>query len=270
MYKLIAIDMDGTLLKNDKTITKLTKESLKVAMKLGVKIVLTSGRPIQGLTKYLNELELTGKENYVIGLNGALVCKTSDYSVISSSATLNGKDLKYIYNKVKNLKTYFHAFTNQGNLINTESEFSLDEEKRLNLKVKIVDFLKDVKDDDEILKVALEQEKEVLDKITPQIPNELFDEYKVIRSVDFMLEFMKKGCSKATGLEKLAKYLNMGREEIIAIGDAENDIEMIEYAGVGVAMKNAKDEVKKLADFVTKSNEEDGVAYVIDKFIINL
>lgn len=78
MYKLIAIDMDGTLLKNDKTITNLTKESLRKAIKLGVKIVLTSGRPIQGITNYLNELELTGEENYVIGLNGALVCKTSD------------------------------------------------------------------------------------------------------------------------------------------------------------------------------------------------
>lgn len=168
---------------------------------------------------------------------------------------------------MKNLKTYFHAFTNQGNLINIESKFSIDEEKRLNLKVRVVDFLKEVKDDDEIFKVVLEQEKEVLDKITPQIPNELFDQYKVIRSVDFMLEFMKKGCSKATGLEKLAKYLNISKEEIIAIGDADNDIEMIQYAGVGVAMKNAKDEIKNLADFVTKSNEEDGVAYVINKFI---
>jgi len=267
VYKLIAIDMDGTLLKNDKTITNSTKDSLRKAMKLGVKIVLTSGRPIQGITNYLNELELTGEENYVIGLNGALICKTSDYSVISSNATLKGKDLKYIYNKVKNLKTYFHAFTNQGDLVNKESKFSIDDEKRLNLKVRVVDFLKEVKDDDEILKVVLEQEKEVLDKITPQIPYELFDQYKVIRSVDFMLEFMKKGCSKATGLEKLAKYLNISREEIIAIGDADNDIEMIQYAGVGVAMKNAKDEIKNLADFVTKSNEEDGVAYVINKFI---
>ena len=167
---------------------------------------------------------------------------------------------------MKNLKTYFHAFTNQGNLINIENKFSIDEEKRLNLKVRVVDFLKEVKDDDEILKVVLEQEKEVLDKITPQIPYELFDQYKVIRSVDFMLEFMKRGCSKATGLEKLAKYLNISKEEIIAIGDADNDIEMIQYAGVGVAMKNAKDEIKNLADFVTKSNEEDGVAYVINKF----
>ena len=129
MYKLIAIDMDGTLLKDDKTITTLNKKTLKKAKELGVKVVLTSGRPIQGLKKYLDELELTGEDDYVIGVNGALVCKTSDYSVINSNGTLRGKDLKYIYNKVKNLKTYVHAFTNKEDLVNIESRFS-DEKKK--------------------------------------------------------------------------------------------------------------------------------------------
>lgn len=269
MYKLIAIDMDGTLLKNDKTISVKTKEALKAANNLGVKIVLTSGRPIQGIKNYLDELELTGKDDYVIGLNGALVCKCDDYSIISSNETLKGKDLKYIYNKVKDLKTYFHAFTRNEDLVNIESKFSEDEEKRINLKVRVVDFLSDIKDDDEILKVVLEEEKDVLDRITTQIPEELFEEYNIIRTVDFMLEFMKKGCNKATGIEKLANHLGIKKEEIIAIGDASNDKEMIEYAGLGVAMGNAEDEIKVIANFVTKSNEEDGVAFVIEKFIVN-
>lgn len=269
MYKLIAIDMDGTLLKNDKTISVKTKEALKAANNLGVKIVLTSGRPIQGIKNYLDELELTSKDDYVIGLNGALVCKCDDYSIISSNETLKGKDLKYIYNKVKDLKTYFHAFTRNEDLVNIKSKFSEDEEKRINLKVRVVDFLLDIKDDDEILKVVLEEEKEVLDRITSQIPKELFEEYNIIRTVDFMLEFMKKGCNKATGIEKLAEHLGINKEEIIAIGDASNDKEMIEYAGLGVGMGNAEDEIKMLADFITKSNEEDGVAFVINKFIVN-
>ena len=268
MYKLIAIDMDGTLLRDDKTITTLNKKTLRKAIELGIKVVLTSGRPIQGLKKYLDELELTGEDDYVIGVNGALICKTSDYSVINSNATLTGKDLKYIYNKVKDLETYVHAFTNEEDLVNIESRFSDEEEKRIDLKVRVVDFLNEVQDEDEILKVVLEEDKVVLDKITPQIPRELFEEYTVIRSLDFMVEFMNKDCNKSIGLEKLAQYLKISKEEIIAIGDADNDIEMIEYAGLGVAMGNAKDEIKQLADFVTKSNEEDGVAYVIDKFII--
>lgn len=124
MYKLIAIDMDGTLLKEDKTISVKTKQALKAANSLGIKIVLTSGRPIQGIKSYLNELKLTGKDDYVISLNGALICKCDDYSIISSNETLKGRDLKYIYNKVKDLKTYFHAFTRNEDLVNIESKFS--------------------------------------------------------------------------------------------------------------------------------------------------
>jgi Cof subfamily protein (haloacid dehalogenase superfamily) len=269
MYKLIAIDMDGTLLTEDKIITAKTKNAIKAANSLGVKIVLTTGRPIQGIKHYLDELQLTSKDDYVIGLNGALICRTDDYSIISSNETLKGKDLKYIYNKVKVLKTYFHAFTKDEDLVNIESKFSRDEEKRINLKVRVVDFLAEIKDDDEILKVVLEEEKFVLDEITAQIPKELFEEYNVIRSVDFMLEFMKKGCNKASGLKKLARYLGISQEEIIAIGDAENDREMIKYAGLGVAMGNAEDEIKSLANFITKSNEENGVSCVIDKFILS-
>lgn len=269
MYKLIAIDMDGTLLREDKTISSDTKESLKMANSLGLKIVLTSGRPIQGIKNYLNELQLIGKDDYVIALNGALISNCSDNSIISSNETLKGKDLKYIYNKVKELKTYVHAFTRNEDLVNIESKFSKDEEERINLKVRVVDFLTDIKDDDEVLKVVLEEEKDILNKITSKIPKELFEEYNVVRSVDFMLEFMKKGCNKATGIEKLAQHLGIKKEEIIAIGDAINDKEMIEYAGLGVAMGNADDEIKMLADFITKSNEEDGVAYVIEKFITN-
>jgi len=269
MYKLIAIDMDGTLLKEDKTITAKTKEALKAASSLGVKIVLTTGRPIQGIKDYLNELQLIDENDYVIALNGALICNCSDYSIINSNETLKGKDLKYIYNKVKELKTYFHAFTGNEDLVNIKSKFSEEEEKRINLKVRVVEFLTEIKDDDEILKVVLEEEKDVLNKITSQIPKELFEEYNIIRSVDFMLEFMKKGCNKATGIEKLAHHLGISREEIIAIGDASNDKEMIEYAGLGVAMGNAESEIKMLANFITRSNEEDGVAYVIDKYILS-
>ena len=269
MYKLMAVDMDGTLLKDDKTISNKSKEAIKKAVSLGVKIVLTTGRPIQGIVNYLDELELTGKDDYVIGLNGALVCKTIDYSVLSSNGTLKGKDLKHIYDNVKKLNTYVHSYTRNEDLVNAESKFSRGDEKRVHLKVRVVDFSIDIQDDDEILKVMLEEEKDVLDRITPLIPKELYEEYSVFRSVDYMIEFMKKGCTKATGVEKLAQHLGISQDEIISIGDAINDKEMIEYAGLGVAMGNSMNEIKNIANFITKTNEEDGVAYAIEKFIIN-
>jgi hypothetical protein len=82
------------------------------------------------------------------------------------------------------------------------------------------------------------------------------------------IEIVNKGVSKGRALKILGGYLGIEREEMIAIGDSENDIEMIKFAGLGVAVENAIDEVKKVADFITKSNMEDGVKYVIDKFIL--
>jgi Cof subfamily protein (haloacid dehalogenase superfamily) len=270
MYKTIAVDMDGTLLRDDKTISNLVKEKIKKAGEAGVKVVLTTGRPIQGIQKYLEELELTKEGNYVVAVNGALVSRANDFSVISSGAVLTGKDVKYIYGKVKHLNTYFHSYGSKEDFVNVRSKFSDAEEIRVGLKVKVIDFLTDIRDDDILLKAILEEEPEILDEITSKIPGELFEQYNVIRSAPFMIEIIDKNCNKAVGLEKLAHHLGIKKEEIMAIGDAENDIEMLTYAGLGVVMGNAGDEIKKLAGFIAKSNEEDGVAEVIDKFVLNI
>jgi Cof subfamily protein (haloacid dehalogenase superfamily) len=270
MYKLIAVDMDGTLLRDDKTISSVTKEKIKKAGELGVKVVLTTGRPIQGIQRYLEELGLTKEGEYVIAVNGALVSKAKDCSVISSSAVLTGKDVKYIYSKVKHLNTYFHSYGSKEDLVNARSKFSDAEEIRVGLKVRVVDFLKDIGDEDVLLKAILEEEPAVLDEVVPKIPSELFEEYSIIRSAPFMLEIINKNCHKAVGLAKLAEHLGIKTEEIIAVGDEENDKEMIAFAGLGVAMGNARDEIKKLAVFIAKSNEDDGVAEVIEKFILSM
>lgn len=268
MYKIVALDMDGTLLRDDKTISTVTKEKIKMAGELGVKVVLTTGRPIQGIERYLKELELTKEGDYVIAVNGALVSRAHDYSIISRSAVLTGKDVKYIYSKVKHLNTYFHSYGSNEDFVNKKSKFSDAEEIRVGLKIKQIDFSTDLKDDDVLLKAILEEEPEIIDEIISKIPEKLYEEYSVIRSAPFMLEIINKNCNKAAGLEKLAQHLGINREEIIAIGDEQNDIEMLKYSGLGVAMGNAREEIKKLAGFVTKSNEEDGVAEVIDKFIL--
>jgi Cof subfamily protein (haloacid dehalogenase superfamily) len=268
MYKIIAVDMDGTLLKDDKTISNNVKEKIKKAGELGVKVVLTTGRPIQGIQKYLKELNLTKEGDYVIAVNGALVSRADNFQVIKSSAVLTGKDVKYIYSKVKHLNTYFHSYGSKEDFVNKRSKFSDEEEIRVGLKVREIDFAAAIKDEDILLKAILEEEPYILDEITPQIPKELFEEYTILRTAPHMLEIINKNLHKAVGLEQLAKHLGIKKEEIIAIGDAENDIEMIKYAGLGVAMGNAKDEIKKLAGFIAKSNEEDGVAEVIDRFIL--
>ena len=100
------------------------------------------------------------------------------------------------------------------------------------------------------------------------MPKEIYNKYTVLKSAPFFLEFINKEADKGEGLRALAKHLGVNKEEIIAMGDAGNDIAMIKYAGLGVAMKNASMEVKEIADFITESNEDDGVAKLIDKEVL--
>ncbi len=119
-----------------------------------------------------------------------------------------------------------------------------------------------------IVKIMFVDPEEKLNKVIELLPKELYDKYTIVRSAPFFLEFLNKKVNKGFGVRLLAEKLGIKPSEVICIGDAENDIHMIEFAGLGVAMGNAFPEVKKKADYVTKTNEEDGVAHVIKKFVL--
>jgi len=112
-------------------------------------------------------------------------------------------------------------------------------------------------------------EPEILDKAIARIPAEVKEKYTVLKSAPYFLEILDKRVNKGTGVKSLADALGIKPEEIMTLGDQENDIAMLEYAGLGVAMENAIPSVKEVANFVTKSNLEDGVAYAIEKFVLN-
>jgi Cof subfamily protein (haloacid dehalogenase superfamily) len=110
---------------------------------------------------------------------------------------------------------------------------------------------------------------EILQKAVDNLPQEVYEKYTVVRSAPFFLEFLNKEVNKGVGVEMLAKHLGVKREEVITMGDAGNDLHMIEYAGMGIAMGNAFDEVKEAANYITDSNNEDGVAKAIEKFVLS-
>ena len=120
----------------------------------------------------------------------------------------------------------------------------------------------------EFLKVMMIDEPAILDQAIARIPAEVKEKYTVLKSSPYFLEILDKRVNKGTGVKSLAEVLGIKQEEIMAIGDQENDIAMIEYAGVGVAMDNAIPAVKEAANFVTKSNLEDGVAWAIEKYVL--
>ena len=267
MYKLIALDMDGTLLNEEKKISQGNLRAIKTAKESGKKVVLATGRPLLGIRRFLKELDLISEEDFVIAFNGALVQNTKTGRVISKT-TLTLKDYKELYEISKSLNVNIHALSENEVLTPKSSKYTLVE-AQLN-DIPIIEIpVEEISNEFTIVKVMFIDEPEILEKIIPQIPAEIMEKYSVVRSAPFFLEFLDKTVNKGAGVDAVAKELGLTKEEIICVGDAGNDIDMIKYAGLGVAMENAFDEVKDVADFITLSNEEDGVASVIEKFMLN-
>lgn len=267
MYKLIALDMDGTLLREDKTVSQRTKDALKAARDKGVTVVLATGRPIEGVHRYLEELDMLGENDYVLSYNGSLVQKTKNKEIISKR-TLKGSDATYLYNLSKELKVNIHSFSENEGLITPKSnKYTLVEADINGINFKEFNF-DNIDAEDNMIKIMMIDEPEILQRAVDNLPKELYDKYTVVRSAPFFLEFLNKEANKGTGVELLAQHLEVKREEIITMGDAGNDLHMIEYAGLGVAMGNAFEEVKKVANYITDTNENDGVAKVIEKFVL--
>lgn len=267
MYKLIALDIDGTLLKEDRTISKETFNAIQKAKNKGIKIVLSTGRPILGIKKYLKELNLINEDDYAIAYNGALVQNTKTGEIICKNP-MTLSDLHYLYNLSKKLDVNIHALTDTTCITPKWSKYSQLESDLNGIPLDIIDFNK-IDENTTIVKIMFIDEPHILDRVVEQLPQELYNKYTILRSTPYFLEFLNKKVNKGYGVELLAQTLGIKPEEIICVGDAGNDIHMIQFAGLGVAMGNAFPEVKDIADYVTLSNEEHGVAHVINKFILN-
>lgn len=267
MYKLVAIDMDGTLLKEDKTISERTKNAIQSAKEKGVTVVLATGRPIEGVSRYLEELGMYSENDYVLSYNGALIQKTKSKEAVAKVA-LKGEDLHYLRRLSNELGVNIHAFSEKEGLITPKISKYTEVEADIN-KIEIHEIdIDNIVDDEVIIKIMMIDEPEILEVAMEKLPKEVYEKYTVVRSSPFFLEFLNKKVNKGVGVELLAKHLGLNKEEVMTFGDAGNDLHMIEYAGLGVAMENAFDEVKEAADYITDSNENDGVAKAIEKFIL--
>ncbi len=267
MFKLLAIDLDGTLLKNDKTISKVTYEAIQRARKKGVKVVLATGRPIKGISRYIEKLDLLDEDDCSVAFNGAAVQFNKTGKLIYEQ-NMEIEDIKYLYKLSKGLGVNIHALTPNECITPKISEYSLLEAEINKIPLKVVDF-DNLDPDTNIVKIMMIDKEEILSKTVEQLPEEVYEKYSVLRSEPYFLEFLNKEVNKEQGVKKLAEGFGIKKEEVICIGDAGNDIHMIQYAGLGVAMENAMVEVKRIADYITLTNEEDGVAHIIEKFILN-
>lgn len=268
MYKLIAIDMDGTLLNDHHEVTDQVRAALDAAKDQGVKIVLCTGRPLAGVRRYLKELGLDQEEDYVIAYNGALVQNTHTNEIVFKQS-LNYEDFQLLHNLSLELDTPMHFF---------DAEFLYTTNKLISpytvheAFITKIPFqhctLKEVPVDIAMPKVMYIDEPERLDRTIESIPAEVKEKYTLVKSAPFYLEILHREVSKGNAVKRLAEKLGITREEVMTIGDNGNDLSMIQYAGCGVAMGNAIPMVKEAADFQTRSNNEDGVAHAIQQLVL--
>lgn len=267
-YKLLVLDIDGTLTNEKKEITGHTKHTILRMQKAGVKVVLASGRPTYGVMPTAKELELERYGGFILSYNGGRIVDCSTGKTIYEK-TIPYKAISGIYSQVRGLDVALMTY--EGDTIITENprDAYVDKESFINkMKVKGVgNFLEYVTFP--VVKCLVAADGGYLATVEEKLKGYLGSHLSIYRSEPYFLEIMPKDIDKASSLERLRLLLGLEREGIAACGDGLNDISMIQYAGLGIAMANAQEAVKKVCDFVTKSNEEEGVAYAIDRFILS-
>lgn len=274
MYKLLCTDMDGTLLNDKKEVSERNLNAIKEAYGRGVKVVVCTGRMFTSADFYS---DLLGVKTPVIASNGAFIREKDRDEVIYKA--LLGKENCLKVMKVCKLNGIFANFQTHDSMFIDKLDYSsksyyakLNEKLPVDRKITpiVVNDWDEVFEsyENEILKcIAVDEDGRKIDRAKAELIEQ--QSLEVVSSFENNFEAMNKGVSKGRAVEILAKYYNISKEEIICIGDNENDISMIEYAGLGVAMANGEECAKKVAKYITDSNNDDGVAKVIEKFILN-
>ena len=266
-YKLLVLDLDGTLTNKQKKITPHTKETLLKIQEQGVKIVLASGRPTYGIAPLAEQLELQKYEGYILAYNGGEIIDWKTGEMMYKNL-LDPEVLPYLYQCAKDNNFAIVSYENEYVLTeHPDDEYVLKEALLNVMKIKKVDnFLKAI--NHPIAKCLIVGDPTRLAVLEKEMYDHLKDRMGVFRSEPYFLELVPKGIDKARSLSVLLKEINMKKEEMIAVGDGFNDLSMIQYADLGVAMANAQPVVRENADYITLSNDEDGVAAVVEKFIL--
>lgn len=274
-YKIIAVDMDGTLLNDDKHITDNNLDMIKKAVNKGVKFVISSGRIPSGLKFYGDTVS---KKQPMICCNGAIILDENREVVHSKS--IDKKDILKVIDIIREKKdTYFHfydesAIYSEQFRFTAESLYNFNREidRKFRVEIRLVPDAKEVieKAEFDINKiVVIDDDIEYLDELRKRIDSIIGIE--TTKSEINNIEILSQGVSKGNALKVLASNYGIPIEECIAIGNDENDISMIECAGLGVVVNNARDYIKKYADYITeKDNNNGAIAEVIQKFILGI
>lgn len=270
--KMIFLDLDGTLLDDNKKLPKENREAIDEALEQGHKVLICTGRPLSSAIKLLPLLGLDKPGCYAITFNGGLIYDAGEKKAIYQ-VTLPLEQVKYVFDKAYEYgKIHIQTYTDEGFICEYDTPESRFYEKSTQCDRKVVKDIFEELDGREpckMLAIAYGCDREHIEAFRESLLEYSEGKMDVCFSCYEYLEFMPAGINKGNSIKWMCDHLNIPIENTIAVGDAENDITMIKTAGIGVVMKNANDDMKQCGNYITeKDNNEGGVAEVIKKFML--
>ncbi len=265
--KVVVTDLDGTLLRSDDSISAATIDAFKSIQARGIMTVIATGRP---LCESEFAIEAINARPYFIGMNG---CQTINLDTNEKyfSKTIPSDLIGEISDVLDSYGVFYEAYNSSKVLCNHKSfsemgSTGISEEyiKKFKNRLTVVNDVREYKN--EIIKFFIANtDRNKLDELKKALS--VTDAVSVLSSKDNFIEIVPAGCNKAVGLEILCKKLSVDPQELLCIGDSENDIEMLQFCGVGIAVSNAFDEVKQLSKYTVSSNDENGVAEALNEIL---
>lgn len=266
-YQVLVLDLDGTLTNSKKEITAPTKQALLEIQEAGKTVVLASGRPINGVVPLAKELKMNEFGGYMLSFNGARITRCSDNEIIYNR-TIPQNVIRPIWEYIKTFPDLdLISYTDTEILSGIHSNKYVEKESAINnMSVVPVDNFPDFLNFP-VNKLLSAGTPETLEKLIEPLKQKYHGLLSIYRSEPYFLEIMPRNIDKAQSLNKLLNSIGLTADQMICCGDGYNDLSMIEYAGLGVAMENAQPIIKENADFITRSNDEDGILHVINLFM---
>lgn len=268
-YKLLVLDVDGTLLTDEGTISKRTLAAIKKVQQTGVTVVLASGRPLHGLWPIAKGLDLDKYGGYILAYNGAQIIDAPSGKILLSQ-TIEQESIPYLEKQANKHGVAIFTYNDSDVLTNdAKSPYILREAAINNMKVREFKPLSLAVDFNPHKCILVNDNIEEIAHLEEEIKMRLDGVMNVFRTEPYFLEVVPKLIDKANALGVLLETFNVDAKDMIVIGNGKADYSMIQLAGLGVAMGNAIDSVKRCADIITASNNEDGVALIIEEHILS-
>lgn len=265
-YKLIAMDLDGTLNNDQKIITERTRKALMRAQEQGIRLALASARPSPGLYRERDVLRLQDHQGVLMSYNGGRIVDAASNAVLFETA-MNLQQARQVLCALEDLAVtpilddgvQFYVTDRNGYRVAYECHNNAMQCVEVEDLAAFLSFAP--------IKILMSVDPCIISQIQKQIALILPPQLRVVQTAPFYLEVIPNSINKGRGILEICKVLMIDPADVIAFGDAENDIPMLQTAGVGVAMGNAAEMVKTVSDMVTGSNNEDGIAEALDKLL---